>query len=171
MRNWRRAPAEKTRLQHRGNFEDLGDEVKERPRGVPPRYAKYAPRNRLAFARWLVSKDNPLTARVVANRFWEQVFGTGLVRTSEEFGTQGSADAPGTARLARHRTRPHGLGPEGVLKLLVTSAAYRQSSRVTPALVERDPENRLLARGPRVRLTAEMVATSARPRPGYCRRK
>jgi hypothetical protein len=156
------AQRRKTRLQFRGNFLDLGDEVTE---GTPAAFHPFpqdAPKNRLEFARWLVSADNPLTARVVANRFWEHVFGTGIVRTSEEFGTQGEPpshpellDWLATELVARK------WDTKGFLKLLVTSAAYRQAAKVTPELVERDPDNRLLARGPRVRLTAEMVRDQA----------
>lgn len=151
----------KTNLQFRGNFMDLGEEVAE---GTPAAFHAFlgdAPRNRLEFARWLMSRDNPLTARVVANRFWEQIFGTGLVRTSEEFGTQGE--------LASHPELLDWLAIElqadwdvkRFLKLLVMSASYRQSAKVTPELFEKDPENRLLARGPRVRLSAEMVRDQA----------
>jgi mono/diheme cytochrome c family protein len=149
-----------TRLQFRGNFLDLGEEVKEGvPAAFPPLPA--GPKDRLALAKWLVAPDNPLTARVVTNRLWEQVFGSGLVRTSEEFGAQGE--------LPSHPELLDWLAAElrsdwdvkRFLRLLVTSAAYRQSSRVTPALVERDPENRLLARGPRVRLSAETVRDQA----------
>lgn len=151
----------KTRIQYRGNFLDLGDEVSE---GTPAAFHAFPadlPKNRLGFAKWLVSSENPLTARVIANRFWEQIFGTGLVRTSEEFGMQGE--------LPSHPELLDWLACElqsdwnikRFLKLLVMSAAYRQSSKVTPELFERDPENRLLARGPRVRLTAEMVRDQA----------
>jgi hypothetical protein len=147
----------KTRLQYRGNFLDLGDEVTEGVPAVLHQLPKDAPKNRLTLARWLVAPENPLTARVMANRFWEQIFGIGLVRTSEEFGTQGE--------LPSHPELLNWLAVEfaakwdvkAFLKLLVTSKAYRQSSKVTPALFERDPENRLLARGPRVRLSAEAV--------------
>src|SRR5205085_180776 len=133
--------------------------------GVPtafPPLPKDAPRNRLTLAKWLVSPENPLTARVIANRYWEQLFGTGLVRTSEEFGTQGE--------LPTHPELLDWLATELVrqkwdvkafLKLLVTSAAYRQSSKVTPEALEKDPDNRLLSRGPRVRLSAEMVRDQA----------
>jgi hypothetical protein len=156
------AQRRKTRIQFRGNFLDLGEEVTE---GTPAAFHAFpvvVPKNRLEFAKWLVSEDNPLTARVVANRFWEQIFGTGIVRTSEEFGTQGE--------LPSHPELLDWLATELVaqkwdvkkfLKLLVMSASYRQSAKVAPELVERDPENRLLARGPRVRLTAEMVRDQA----------
>jgi hypothetical protein len=151
----------KTRLQYRGNFLDLGDEVTE---GVPAALHQLpadAPRTRLEFAKWLVSPENPLTSRVIANRLWEQVFGTGIVRTSEEFGAQGE--------LPSHPELLDWLAVElqtdwdvkRFLRLLVTSAAYRQSSKVSPELFERDPDNRLLARGPRVRLSAEMVRDQA----------
>jgi hypothetical protein len=151
-----------TRIQFRGNYLDLGDEVTE---GVPaafPPLPENEPKNRLAIARWLVSEENPLTARVIVNRYWEQIFGIGLVRTSEEFGSQGE--------LPSHPELLDWLATELVaqqwdikqlLRLLVTSAAYRQSSRVTPELYERDPDNRLLARGPRFRLSAEMVRDQA----------
>ena len=153
-----------TRLQFRGNFMDLGAEVSAGlPAALDPMKAHGRPSvSRLDFAKWLVSPDNPLTARVIANRFWEQFFGTGLVRTSEEFGTQGE--------LPSHRElldwlalelAEHHWDVKRFLKLIVTSAAYRQSAKVTPALFERDPDNRLLARGPRVRLSAEMVRDQA----------
>jgi mono/diheme cytochrome c family protein len=150
-----------TKMQFRGNFMDLGDEVSE---GTPSAFhplPKDAPKNRLEFARWLMSKDNPLTARVIANRFWEQIFGTGIVRTSEEFGTQG--ELPSHAELLDWLAveLQTDWDVKRFLKLLVMSAAYRQSAKVTPELFEKDPDNRLLARGPRVRLSAEMVRDQA----------
>jgi hypothetical protein len=162
MRELTGAQRRKTRIQLRGNFLQLGEEVSE---GVPAAFhplPQGARRDRLALARWLVDDDNPLTARVIANRYWEQIFGVGLVRSSEEFGSQGE--------LPSHPELLDWLATELVrqqwdlkrfLKLLVTSAAYRQSSRVTADLFERDPDNRLLARGPRVRLSAEMVRDHA----------
>jgi mono/diheme cytochrome c family protein len=185
------AARRKTRLQFRGNFMDLGDEVTE---GTPAAFHPFpagAPKNRLEFAKWLVSAENPLTARVTANRFWEHIFGVGLVRTSEEFGTQGELPShpelldwlavelmdpspqPPPGGGEGEKAPPSlvgkgdgGLGPtpwnvKRFVKLLVMSSAYRQSAKVTPELFERDPENRLLARGPRVRLTAEMVRDQA----------
>jgi mono/diheme cytochrome c family protein len=152
----------KTHLQFRGNYLALGEEMTE---AVPAAFnplPREAPMNRLTVARWLVDENNPLTARVIANRFWEQIFGVGIVRTSEDFGTQG--DRP------THRELLDWLATELMaqkwnvkefLKLLVTSSAYRQSSRVTPELQERDPDNLLLARGPRFRASAEIVRDQA----------
>ena len=148
----------KTHVQIRGNYLVLGEEVTEGVPAVFPSLPTGAPLNRLTFARWLVDANNPLTARVIANRFWESIFGTGLVRTSEEFGAQG--DQPSHPELldwlATELMREK-WDVKKFLRLLVTSATYRQSSRVTPELTERDPENRLLARGPRIRLSAEEV--------------
>jgi hypothetical protein len=151
-----------TKLQYRGNFMDLGDVVAEHVPAAFPQMPKDVPKNRLTLAKWLMHEDNPLTARVIANRYWEHVFGLGLVRTSEEFGSQG--ELPSHPELLDwlatelHRTK---WDMKAFVKLLVTSAAYRQSSKVTPALLEADPDNRWLSRGPRVRLTAEMVRDQA----------
>lgn len=151
-----------THIQIRGNYLALGDEVSP---GVPAALhplPKAAPLNRLGVAQWLVDTNNPLTSRVIANRFWEQVFGVGIVRTSEDFGTQGDRpthpellDWLATELLAR------GWNVKQFLKLLVTSATYCQSSRVTPELADRDPDNRWLARGPRFRASAELVRDQA----------
>lgn len=151
-----------TKVQLRGNFLDTGATVTE---GVPaawPPLPKDAPRDRLALARWLVDPANPLTARVTANRFWEELFGTGLVRTSEEFGSQGELPSHPELLdwLATELVRQK-WDVKAFLKLLVTSAAYRQSSKVTPAALEKDPDNRLLSRGPRFRLSAETVRDHA----------
>ncbi len=159
----------KTHLQFRGNYLDLGDEVTEGvPAAFPPLTPPTSGRSRLDFAKWIVSPENPLTARVVANRFWEQLFGTGIVRTSEEFGAQGEQpthpellDWLATELASPPRERGGAWDVKRFLKLLVTSAAYRQSAKVSPELFERDPENRLFARGPRVRLSAEMVRDQA----------
>jgi hypothetical protein len=169
----------KTRVQVRGNFQVLGEEVSE---GVPVAFhplPKDAPMNRLTLARWLVDDANPLTARVVANRFWESIFGTGLVRTSEEFGAQG--EPPSHPELLdwlacelMHPTVFKDVKPWDVkhfLKLLAMSATYRQSSKVTPEISGRDPDNRLLAHGPRFRMGAEMVRDQALAVSGLLSRK
>jgi hypothetical protein len=151
-----------TRIQHRGNFLDVGKVVAEGTPSAFPPLPEGAPRTRLTLAKWLVDDNNPLTARVIANRYWEQIFGIGIVSSSEEFGAQGE--------LPYHPELLDWLATElmrqkwdlkAFLKLLVTSAAYRQSSRVTPEVEQRDPDNRLLARGPRFRLSAEMVRDQA----------
>ena len=156
------AARRKTKIQFRGNFLDLGDEVSE---GTPAAFhalQKDAPKNRLEFAKWVMSPENPLTARVIANRFWEQIFGTGLVRTSEEFGAQGEQPShPELLDWLATELVAQKWDTKKFLKMLVMSNAYRQSAKVTPELFERDPENRLLARGPRVRLSAEMIRDQA----------
>jgi hypothetical protein len=129
--------------------------------GVPaafPPLPEGAPLDRLTLARWLVSPENPLTARVTVNRLWEKLFGVGLVRSSEEFGSQGERPShPELLDWLAVEFVESGWDVRHMLKLMVMSAAYRQSSFVSQELAGRDPENRLLARGPRFRLTAEMV--------------
>ncbi len=152
----------KTNIQLRGNFMDLGKEVTP---GVPAAFhplPEGSSPDRLALAKWLVDERNPLTARVLVNRYWDTIFGNGLVRTSEEFGSQG--DLPTHPELldwlATEVVRLK-WDTKALLKLIVTSATYRQSSKVTPDLLDRDPENYLLARGPRFRLSAEMIRDQA----------
>ncbi len=152
----------KTHLQQRGNFLNLGQEVTD---GLPA--ALHPPKkdtevDRLVMARWLVDTNNPLTARVVVNRLWESIFGIGLVRTSEEFGSQGEPPShPELLDWLAVELMERKWDVNHLLKLMVTSAAYRQSSRVTPELIARDPDNRLLAHGPRFRLSAEMIRDQA----------
>jgi hypothetical protein len=146
----------------RGDYEKPGDKVTPAvPVFLPPMPAD-APRNRLGLARWLVDPSNPLTARVAVNRYWQMYFGTGLVKTAEDFGSQGEAPSHPELLdwLATEFVRT-GFDVKAMQRLIVTSAAYRQSSVATPALRERDPENRLIARGPRVRLEAEMIRDQA----------
>ncbi|MEQ9438166.1 MAG: DUF1553 domain-containing protein [Cyclobacteriaceae bacterium] len=120
------------------------------------------PQNRLGLAQWLVDKDNPLTARVAVNRFWQLYFGKGLVRTPEDFGNQG--DLPTHPKLLDWLAvefRESGWDVKGMQKLIVMSATYRQASEITPKKHKKDSENLLLARGPNVRLTAEMFRDNA----------
>jgi hypothetical protein len=114
--------------------------------------------NRLGLAEWLVSGDNPLTARVTVNHFWETLFGHGIVETSEDFGSQG--DVPSHPELLdwlATEFMQNGWSMKKIQRLMVTSATYRQDSRVTPELTARDPYNKFYARGPRFRVEAEMV--------------
>jgi len=120
------------------------------------------PMNRLGLAKWIVSPGNPLTARVAVNRYWQEYFGAGIVKTSEDFGSQGEQPSnPALLDWLATEFVATGWNVKGMQRLIVTSAAYRQSSRVTPELEERDPENRLLARGPRFRLPAELIRDNA----------
>jgi hypothetical protein len=121
-----------------------------------------APRNRLGLAQWLFSPENPLTARVAANRMWELVFGHGLVRTSEDFGLQGEWPThPELLDWLAVDFREHGWDMRRTLRMIVTSSTYRQSSKVRTDLAETDPDNRLLASYPRRRLTAEQIRDGA----------
>jgi hypothetical protein len=163
-----------TKLQHRGNWQDLGPEVRE---GVPaafppPKGAADARLDRLALARWLVDRDNPLTARVVVNRLWERLFGIGLVATSEEFGSQGELPShPELLDWLACELVDRGWNLRAIERLIVTSAAYRQTSKAPADLVARDPENRLVACGPRVRLSAEVIRDQALAAAGLLSRK
>jgi hypothetical protein len=146
----------------RGAYDKPGDKVTP---GVPtmlPPLPKGAPNNRLGFARWLVDPSNPLTARVAVNRFWQMYFGTGLVKTVEDFGSQGEWPSHPELLdwLATEFVRT-GWDIKAMQKLIVTSATYRQSSRTTPELLQKDPENRLLARAPRLRLPAGAIRDQA----------
>ncbi|HTD68358.1 MAG TPA: DUF1553 domain-containing protein [Candidatus Limnocylindria bacterium] len=157
----------------RGNYQSKGEKVTAgTPKCWPP-LPSGEPANRLSLARWLVAPNNPLTARVTVNRYWAMFFGTGLVKTSNDFGSQG--DRPSHPELldwlADEFMSPH--GPQElnrisgtwdikrIVRLIATSAAYRQSAVVNKEKLERDPYNRLLTRGPRLRLDAEIIRDNA----------
>ncbi len=145
-----------------GSYLSPGEQVTpDVPRVLPP-LPPDAPRNRLGLARWLVSERNPLTARVFVNRVWEQLFGHGLVKTTEDFGARG--EAPVNQDLLDYlavRFMQDGWSVKSLLFTIVTSAAYRQDSTMTEEVWEKDPDNRLLARGPRFRLPAEHIRDQA----------
>jgi Protein of unknown function (DUF1553) len=146
----------------RGEYNKPGEKVEPGlPSFLPPMPAGM-PNDRLGLAKWIASGENPLTARVTVNRFWQMMFGTGLVKTIEDFGSQGEWPSHPELLdwLATEFVRS-GWNVKHMMKLMVTSAAYRQDSRATPELIQRDPENRLLARGPRLRLPAETIRDQA----------
>jgi hypothetical protein len=151
-----------TKVHRRGNFLDQGEPVEpSTPASFPP-LPKDAPRNRLGVALWLLSPENPLTTRVAVNRHWAQLFGRGLVETQEDFGAQGQPPShPELLDWLACEFRDGGWSMKKLCRLIVTSSTYRQSSRVLPEQHKRDPYNRLLARGPRFRLDAEMIRDSA----------
>jgi Protein of unknown function (DUF1553)/Protein of unknown function (DUF1549) len=157
-----RATPRPTHLFKRGNFLDRGVAVTP---GVPdawPTLPGDAPANRLGLARWLVAADNPLMARVAVNRWWAELFGRGLVATLEDFGTQGAAPThPELLDWLAAEFPRRGWSMKAMHRLMVTSATYRQSSRVASNLLVRDPYNKLLAREPRVRLDAETIRDNA----------
>ncbi len=178
-----------THIFNRGNFLTKGDAVQP---GVPSKLhdlknkpATNQRATRLNLARWLVDKDNPLVARVTVNRWWAQFFGRGIVSTLEDFGTQGEAPTHpqlldwlavefvngDTAQYASSQRKPRPWSMKHIHKLIVMSATYQQSSRITADGLERDPDNRLLARGPRFRMNAEMIRDNALAVSGLLKRK
>jgi len=173
----------KTHLLKKGNFLDPAEEVTP---GLPAAFVAAgtvtvanasgsdgpSSPNRLDLARWLVSPDDPLTARVAVNRLWTQLFGTGLVETEEDFGTQG--ELPSHPELLDWLATEYirlGWDTKAMLKLLLTSQTYRQSAKVTLEKLTKDPHNRLLSRGPRYRLEAETVRDQALALSGLLSRK
>ncbi|MBL8296596.1 MAG: DUF1553 domain-containing protein [Bryobacterales bacterium] len=161
-----------THFLNRGAYDKKGEKVSPGVPAVLHPFPQGETNNRLGLARWLTSPGNPLTARVTVNRFWQMYFGTGLVKTTEDFGQQGEWPSHPELLdwLATEFVR-NGWDVKALQKLIVTSATYRQSSRATPELLQRDPENRLLARGPRFRLPAEMVRDQALLLAGLLREK
>jgi Protein of unknown function (DUF1553)/Protein of unknown function (DUF1549)/Planctomycete cytochrome C len=153
-----------TREFERGNFlTKIGPALTPDVPGLFPRLPPGAPRNRLTLAKWFFTPEQPLTARTAVNRYWEQLFGIGIVETLENFGSVGEEPSHPELLdwLALHFQNDLQWDMKALLRELVTSATYRQSAKATPALNERDPRNRLLAHGPQQRLTAEMVRDQA----------
>ena len=157
-------PAENPRptfVHNRGEFLQPKERVTPAVLSMLPPMAADLPRNRLGLARWLVSGSNPLTGRVTMNYQWAAIFGKGLVRTVEDFGYQGERPThPKLLDWLAVSLVEHGWSMKAMHRAIVTSATYRQSSRVSPEVLAKDPENRLLARGPRVRLEAEVIRDS-----------
>jgi hypothetical protein len=152
-----------TRIHLRGNFLDQA-ETAVTP-GIPPAFGTlppHSPANRAALAEWLCSEDNPLTARVMANRIWARLFGTGIVETEEDFGSQGTYPShPALLDFLAVHYRENNWSLKSLLRTIVHSNTYQQSSRVTPTFLAADPRNRLLSRGARFRLSAETVRDQA----------
>jgi hypothetical protein len=147
---------------NRGEYTQRKDKViASTPEALPPMPASY-PTNRLGFARWLLLSEQPLTSRVTVNRFWQEVFGTGIVKTTGDFGVSG--EMPSHQELLDWLAvefRESGWDVKRMFKLFVTSATYRQSAIIEPEKLAKDPQNRLLSRGPRFRMDAEMIRDSA----------
>ena len=147
---------------NRGAYDAHGEKVEPGVPAILPALKPGWDKNRLGLARWLVGRSNPLTARVTVNRFWQMLFSVGLVKTAENLGSQG--EIPPNQDLLDWLAvefMENGWDVKGILKTIVMSAAYRQSSKAGPELVARDPDNRLFARGPRFRLSAEMIRDQA----------
>ena len=146
----------------RGAYDKPGEKVAPGLPAILPPLPAGARNDRLGLARWLASPSNPLTARVMVNRLWQMYFGVGIVKTVEDFGSQGEWPThPELLDWLATEFMRTGWDVKALVKTIVTSATYRQSSSVSRDLLQRDPENRLLARGPRFRLPAEMVRDQA----------
>ena len=146
----------------RGEYNKPGDKVEPGLPSFLPPLPEGATNDRLGLAKWMVARENPLTARVNINRFWQLLFGTGLVKTIEDFGSQGEYPShPELLDWLAVEFMESGWDLKHMMKLMVTSATYLQDSRTTPELIQRDPENRLLAHGPRLRLPAEAIRDQA----------
>ena len=154
-----RAQVRPTHLRKRGRYDDPGELVQRNTPGfLPPLTKAGEVASRMDLAGWFVGRRHPLTARVAVNRFWQQLFGTGLVKTSEDLGAQG--EVPSHPALLDHLAvafMESGWDVKALMKQMVMSRTYRQSSVATPAQFGADPENRLLARGSRFRLDAAMI--------------
>ena len=157
---------------YRGLYDQPRELVKaETPSALPPMAASW-PRNRLGLARWLIAPSNPLTARVVVNRYWQEVFGTGLVETSDDFGSQGKRPShPDLLDWLAVEFRQSGWDIKRFFRTLVTSSTYRQAAALTAEKLEKDPGNRLLSRGPSFRMDGEMIRDYALAASGLLVRK
>jgi Protein of unknown function (DUF1553)/Protein of unknown function (DUF1549)/Planctomycete cytochrome C len=146
----------------KGAYDKKAEKVGHQTPETLPKLPADAPKNRLALAKWLVSKEQPLTPRVVMNRLWQQFFGVGLVKTTEDFGLQGERPShPELLDWLACEFVDSGWDLQHMIRLILTSHAYRQTSKVTPEVLEKDPENRLLARGPRGRMPSWMIRDQA----------
>jgi hypothetical protein len=151
-----------THLMTRGSYLSPAEKVEAQVLAAFHEWPQGAPRNRLGVAQWLIDPENPLTARVTVNRFWARLFGRGIVETEEDFGLQGNLPTrPELLDWLAVDFREHGWDVKRLLKQLVMSATYRQSSQATPDRLAADPQNRFLSRGPRNRLSAEVVRDQA----------
>ncbi|MCB9782828.1 MAG: DUF1553 domain-containing protein [Candidatus Omnitrophica bacterium] len=156
----------------RGQYDQPGDVVHAAIPAVFPALPEKTEPNRLGLAKWLVSDKHPLTARVTVNRYWQHYFGTGIVKTAEDFGSQGEWPShPELLDWLAVEFMESDWDVKHIQKLIVTSAAYRQASVITPDRLEKDPKNRLISRGPRYRLEAELVRDNALAIAGLLNRK
>ncbi len=156
---------------NRGEYDQRRDPVKAGTPKVLPAFPEFYPRSRLGLARWLLMPEQPLTARVAVNRFWQEVFGTGLVRTTGDFGVAGELPShPELLDWLAREFQESGWDIQHMFRLIVTSATYRQSAVLTEDRLAKDPQNRLLSRGPRFRMDAEMVRDSALATSGLLQR-
>jgi hypothetical protein len=154
--------ARKSFLLKRGAYDNPGEEVTSGVPEILPQLRSEWPNNRLGLANWLVDRSNPLTARVTVNRFWQSYFGVGIVKTVDDFGSQGEWPVhPELLDWLATEFMDSGWNVKAMQKLIVMSATYRQSSKITPELLAKDPENRLLGRGPRYRLGPEVIRDQA----------
>jgi hypothetical protein len=155
-----RAPS--AHILYRGMYDQPREKVEPAAPGALPPIPSALPKNRLGLAKWLVDETNPMTARVTVNRFWQEIFGTGLVKTAEDFGSQGETPShPELLDWLAVEFRESGWDVKKFFRTLVTSATYRQSAATTPLKLEKDPNNTLLSRGPRFRMDAEMIRDAA----------
>lgn len=157
------AMSRETRVFERGSWLSLGEKVNPGTPDLLNTFSEEYPKNRLGLAKWMTSKENPLTARTIVNRLWEQVWGIGIVETLEDLGTQG--ETPSNQALLDHLSwklmHEYDWKLKPLLKEILMSAAYQQDSKITPEKIERDPSNRWIARGPRIRLSAEQIRDQA----------